>query len=200
MFRFFRYIALLVGIAAALPAAADKELSAAQQRKFDYYFYEGLKLKQDGKYDAAYDLFNYCLEIDSTAAPVLYELSSFYVQMNKADRAVEMLRRAAQDEPENFTYQMALANVSRNLGMFTEAAEQYEKLAREYPEKPELYYYLGESRTLVTHPASTTHSQLAPEQRRAAGISDGMLRLSVGIEDARDIIADLKRGLAAAAR
>lgn len=147
MFRFFRYIALLVGIAAALPAAADKELSAAQQRKFDYYFYEGLKLKQDGKYDAAYDLFNYCLEIDSTAAPVLYELSSFYVQMNKADRAVEMLRRAAQDEPENFTYQMALANVSRNLGMFTEAAEQYEKLAREYPEKPELYYYLGESRT-----------------------------------------------------
>lgn len=147
MFRFFRYIALLVGIAAALPAAADKELSPAKQRKFDYYFYEGLKLKQDGKYDAAYDLFNYCLEIDSTAAPVLYELSSFYVQMNKADRAVEMLRRAAQDEPENFTYQMALANVSRNLGMFTEAAEQYEKLAREYPEKPELYYYLGESRT-----------------------------------------------------
>ena len=147
MFRFFRYIALLVGIAAALPAAAKEELSAAQQRKFDYYFYEGLKLKQDGKYDAAYDLFNYCLEIDSTAAPVLYELSSFYVQMDKADRAVEMLRRAVQDEPENFTYQMALANVSRNLGMFTEAAEQYEKLAREYPEKPELYYYLGESRT-----------------------------------------------------
>ena len=59
---------------------------------------------------------------------------------------------------------------------------------------------LGESRTLVTHPASTTPSQLAPEQRRAAGISDGMLRLSVGIEDARDIIADLERGLAAAAR
>ena len=133
MFRFFRYIALLVGIAAALPAAADKELSPAEQRKFDYYFYEGLKLKQDGKYDAAYDLFNYCLEIDSTAAPVLYELSSFYVQMNKADRAVEMLRRAAQDEPENFTYQMALANVSRNLGMFTEAAEQYEKLAQNIP-------------------------------------------------------------------
>ncbi len=58
---------------------------------------------------------------------------------------------------------------------------------------------LGESRTLVTHPASTTHAQLTPEQRRAAGISDGMLRLSVGIEDIRDIIADLERGLAAAA-
>lgn len=147
MFRFFRYIAFLLGFAAALPVAAKQELSPAEQRKFDYYFYEGLKLKQDGKYDAAYDLFHYCLAIDSTAAPVLYELSSFYVQMDRAERAVEMLRRAVQDEPENFTYQMALANVSRNLGMFTEAAEQYEKLARKYPDKPELYYYLGESRT-----------------------------------------------------
>lgn len=147
MFRFFRYIAFLLGFAAALPAAAKQELSPAEQRKFDYYFYEGLKLKQDGKYDAAYDLFHYCLAIDSTAAPVLYELSSFYVQMDRANYAVEMLRRAVQDDPENFTYQMALANVSRNLGMFTEAAEQYEKLARKYPDKPELYYYLGESRT-----------------------------------------------------
>ena len=57
---------------------------------------------------------------------------------------------------------------------------------------------LGEARTLVTHPASTTHSQLSPEQRREAGISDGMLRLSVGMEDPCDIIADLERGFAAA--
>lgn len=57
---------------------------------------------------------------------------------------------------------------------------------------------LGEARTLVTHPASTTHSQLSPEQRVKAGITDGMLRLSVGMEDPCDIIADLERGFAAA--
>ena len=57
---------------------------------------------------------------------------------------------------------------------------------------------LGESRTLIIHPASTTHSQLTTAQRAAAGLSDGLLRLSVGIENVEDIIADLEKGLAAA--
>ena len=147
MFRLFSYIILLFGAAAVLPASANGELTPAQQRKFDYYFYEALNLKQSGKYDAAYDLFHYCLSIDSTAAPVLYELSSFYVQMDRSDKAVEMLRKAAQDQPDNYTYQMALANVAAKEGMFSEAAEQFEKLARKYPEKPELNYYLAETLT-----------------------------------------------------
>ncbi len=50
---------------------------------------------------------------------------------------------------------------------------------------------------MVTHPATTTHQRLTPEQRAAIGIGDGMLRLSVGIEDAEDLIEDLQRGLAA---
>lgn len=57
---------------------------------------------------------------------------------------------------------------------------------------------LGDSRTIITHPASTTHSQLTAEQRQAAGISDGLIRLSVGIEDVPDIIADLANALAQA--
>ncbi len=59
---------------------------------------------------------------------------------------------------------------------------------------------LGEVRTIVTHPASTTHAQLSPEQRRAGGVTDGLLRFSVGIEDEKDIIAEIDRSLAAAAR
>ncbi len=54
---------------------------------------------------------------------------------------------------------------------------------------------VGDTKTLVIHPASTTHSQLTSEQRAAAGAPDDMIRLSVGIEDVADIIADLKRGL-----
>lgn len=57
---------------------------------------------------------------------------------------------------------------------------------------------LGDSRTLIVHPASTTHAQLSSEERAAAGLSDGLLRLSVGLEDSEDIIADLENGLAAA--
>lgn len=76
-----------------IPQKAIK-VSAADQRKFDYFFYEGLNLKTAGKFDAAYDAFNHCLAIDSTASAVLYELSSFYAQLNRPEKSLEMLRRA----------------------------------------------------------------------------------------------------------
>ncbi len=55
---------------------------------------------------------------------------------------------------------------------------------------------LGECHTLVTHPASTTHRQYSPEERRASGITDGFVRLSAGLEDPEDLIADLRQALA----
>ena len=54
---------------------------------------------------------------------------------------------------------------------------------------------VGDAKSLAIHPATTTHSQLNDEQQRAAGISPEMVRLSVGIEDADDIIADLEQAL-----
>lgn len=57
---------------------------------------------------------------------------------------------------------------------------------------------VGDAKSLVIHPASTTHSQLTSEQRARAGAPDDMIRLSVGIEDSADIIADLEQALAAA--
>jgi O-succinylhomoserine sulfhydrylase len=54
---------------------------------------------------------------------------------------------------------------------------------------------LGDTRTTITHPATTTHSRITPEARAAAGITEGLIRLAVGLEDAADIRADLERGL-----
>ena len=54
---------------------------------------------------------------------------------------------------------------------------------------------LGDAETLIQHPASMTHSPYTREERLAAGISDGLVRLSVGLETVEDIIADLKQGL-----
>ncbi len=54
---------------------------------------------------------------------------------------------------------------------------------------------LGDSRTIVTHPASTTHSKLSVEERTAVGITDGMVRISVGLEHIDDIIADIEQAL-----
>ena len=57
---------------------------------------------------------------------------------------------------------------------------------------------LGDTKSTITHPASTTHGRLSPEQRAEAGIGEGMIRISVGLEDIQDIQADLAPGLGAA--
>jgi O-succinylhomoserine sulfhydrylase len=56
---------------------------------------------------------------------------------------------------------------------------------------------LGDSRSIVTHPASTTHSKLSEEERLATGITDGMVRISVGLEHVDDIIEDIAQALEA---
>jgi len=54
---------------------------------------------------------------------------------------------------------------------------------------------LGDAKTLATHPASTTHQQLSEEERLSAGVTPDYIRLSVGIENADDIIADIEQAL-----
>lgn len=56
---------------------------------------------------------------------------------------------------------------------------------------------LGDSKSLITHPATTTHQRLSPEERAELGIGDGLMRLSVGLEDAADVIEDLEQALTA---
>jgi O-succinylhomoserine sulfhydrylase len=55
---------------------------------------------------------------------------------------------------------------------------------------------LGDVKTTITHPASTTHGRVGPEARKAAGVGEGLIRVAVGAEDPEDICADLARGLA----
>jgi len=54
---------------------------------------------------------------------------------------------------------------------------------------------LGDTRSIATHPASTTHSKLTPEQRQEVGISDGLIRLSIGLEHIEDIWEDIQKGM-----
>jgi len=70
---------------------------------------------------------------------------------------------------------------------FVEGLEMFSHLAN-----------IGDTRSLVIHPASTTHRQLTPEQQIAAGAGPDVVRLSIGIEDVKDIIADLEQALAKA--
>lgn len=57
---------------------------------------------------------------------------------------------------------------------------------------------IGDVRSLITHPASTTHSQLSPEEQVSSGVAPGLVRLSVGLEGVDDLKADLETGFRAA--
>ena len=57
---------------------------------------------------------------------------------------------------------------------------------------------LGDAKSLITHPSTTTHRRLSPEDRAAAGITDGVIRLSVGLEDPADLMDDIGQALDAA--
>jgi O-acetylhomoserine (thiol)-lyase len=72
---------------------------------------------------------------------------------------------------------------------FIEALEVFSHLAN-----------VGDAKSLVIHPASTTHHRMDADALGKAGISEGLIRLSVGLEDTKDLIADLKKGLRAAGR
>jgi O-acetylhomoserine (thiol)-lyase len=75
------------------------------------------------------------------------------------------------------------------------------KAGRALVENMELFSHvanIGDVRSLIIHPASTTHSQLSPEEQLSSGVTPGLVRLSVGLEHIDDIIADLEHGFAAA--
>ena len=88
-------------------------------------------------------------------------------------------------------------------GMITFGLEAGYDAARETVESTELASLLanvGDAKTLIIHPASTTHQQLSDEELQAAGVTDDMVRLSVGLESVDDIVADLDQAIERATR
>jgi O-acetylhomoserine (thiol)-lyase len=86
-------------------------------------------------------------------------------------------------------------------GLFTVALKGGYDACIKFVDNLEIFSHvanLGDARSLVIHSASTTHRQLTKEQQEAAGASPNVVRISIGIEDADDLIADLDRALAAA--
>ena len=139
------FLLLYVFSCVNLNAQADEQTrSEKDKRKFDYFFLEALRLKQNGKYSEAFNTFQYCLSIDSTSAATHYELSNFYSFLNNKQLALNALKKAVQYGGKRDTYQMALANLSREMGLNEQAIEIFEQLQKQYPDKTELYYYLSD--------------------------------------------------------
>lgn len=97
------------------------------------------------------------------------------------------------------TYENARKYLRHGYGaMLTFGIKDGLEAGRKFIDKLELFSHLanvGDAKSLVIHPASTTHQQLTEEERRASGVSDDLVRVSVGIEDVQDLIADLDQAL-----
>jgi O-acetylhomoserine (thiol)-lyase len=103
--------------------------------------------------------------------------------------------------PEHPDYQLAKKLLPRGCGAVFSFTLKGDRVAgRRFVESLSVFSHLanvGDAKSLVIHPASTTHFRVPTEQLEASGIREGTMRLSVGLEDADDLIEDLKRGLKA---
>ncbi|GGG05586.1 trans-sulfuration enzyme family protein [Pontibacter amylolyticus] len=96
-------------------------------------------------------------------------------------------------------YELAKKQMRRGGGIVTIAVKGDYEAAKRFLDNLRLVSIsanLGDTRTIVTHPASTTHSKLTEEERQATGITPGLVRISVGLENVEDVIADIQQALA----
>ena len=95
-------------------------------------------------------------------------------------------------------YEIAIKQMKWGGGIVSFEIEGGLEVGRAFLDKLKLFSLsanLGDTRSIATHPASTTHSKLTPEQRAEVGISDGLIRLSIGLEALEDIWADVEQAL-----
>jgi len=124
--------------------SSDKiHLSDSAQRQFDYYFYEGLKQKDNQQYDQAIETFRMCLAIDSLDAGVQSEIGMMYGAIGFGDKALQCLEKAVQIDPSNWWYSVQLISMYSDLKNWKRAIEVATDLQKQYPNKDEVYSMLA---------------------------------------------------------
>lgn len=115
------------------------------QRKFDYYFYEAVDRKAQGKYDQALDFFQHCFALDSTNASVLMELGNYYNVLQNKTLAMNYWEKAVAYDPDNYYYSMSLASLYKSQVKKQQLVNLYEKMRKSYPNKMDLLMLLAEA-------------------------------------------------------
>lgn len=112
-------------------------LSPEDRRRFDCYFLEAVRLKEKGELDAAFDMYEHCLEIHPESAVTLYELAKFYMYLGQPKIGEEYLRKAMKTEPSNYWYKETLAAYYQKKGDNEKAIEVVEDMATQSPSRLE---------------------------------------------------------------
>ena len=112
-------------------------LSPEERRKFDYFFLEAVRLKGKGEMDAAFDMYNHCLESHPESAATLYELGKLYMYLGQSQKGEEFLRKAMTVEPTNYWYKETLAAYYQSRGENIKAIDVIEQMATQSPSRLE---------------------------------------------------------------
>ena len=117
-------------------------LSAEQQRKYDYFFLEAMRMKGKNEYDAAFGLLQHCLDINPTASSALYEISQYYMFLRQVPQGQEALEKAVASAPDNYWYSQGLASLYQQQNELDKAITLLEQMAVRFPGKQDPLFNL----------------------------------------------------------
>lgn len=117
-------------------------LSAEQQRKYDYFFLEAMRMKGKNEYDAAFGLLQHCLDINPTASSVLYEISQYYMFLRQVPQGQVALEQAVAFAPDNYWYSQGLVSLYQQQNELDKAAALLEKMVTRFPSKQDPLFSL----------------------------------------------------------
>lgn len=117
-------------------------LSAEQQRKYDYFFLEAMRMKGKNEYDAAFGLLQHCLDINPTASSALYEISQYYIFLRQVPQGQVALEQAVAFAPDNYWYSQGLVSLYQQQNELDKAAALLEKMVTRFPSKQDPLFSL----------------------------------------------------------
>ena len=117
-------------------------LSAEQQRKYDYFFLEAMRMKGKNEYDAAFGLLQHCLDINPTASSALYEISQYYMFLRQVLQGQVALEQAVAFAPDNYWYSQGLVSLYQQQNELDKAAALLEKMVARFPSKQDPLFSL----------------------------------------------------------
>ena len=114
---------------------AQSSLTPEQQRKYDYFFLEAMRLKEKKDYASAFGLLQHCLDIHPNAASALYEVSQYYMFLRQVPQGQEALEKAVASAPDNYWYSQGLASLYQQQNELDKAITLLEQMAVRFPGK-----------------------------------------------------------------
>lgn len=117
-------------------------VTAEQQRKYDYFFLEAMRMKEKKEYDAAFGLLQHCLDINPGASSALYEVSQYYMFLRQVPQGQAALEQAVAYAPDNYWYSQGLVNLYQQQNELDKAVVLLEKMVTRFPTKQEPLFSL----------------------------------------------------------